>query len=337
MSTLVSSWSKNVQSVPANYVFPEDKRPGGDFAAPVCKDIPVIDLSLGRLNVIQQIMKANQDSGMFQVINHGVSEELMHATMNMFKEFFNMPAEDKAMYYSEDGTKGFRLYTSSLNYIKDGVNTWKDSVKHTCEPLEDNIQSWPEKPARYRVVVGAYTVEVRKLSYRILDLICEGLGVALGYFGDELSKDQLLVAHHYPPCPDPSLVLGVGGHTDTTLITLLQQDIYGLQIFKDEQWHGVEPLPHAFVVNISDQLEIISNGKLKSPRHRVVTNTSVARTSLLTFITPSLESIIEPEKTLVSASNSQMFKSFRFKEYLEIFAANLRDPKGPSTLEAYKL
>ncbi|KAH7864745.1 hypothetical protein Vadar_033351 [Vaccinium darrowii] len=241
MSSLVSSWSKNVQSVPANYVFPEDKRPGSDFAAPVCKDIPVIDLSqqdgLGRLNVIQQIMKANQDSGMFQ--------------------FFNMPAEDKAMYYSEDGTKGFRLYTSSLNYIKDGVNTWKDSVKHTCEPLEDNIQSWPEKPARYREVVGAYTVEVRKLSYRILDLICEGLGVPLGYFGDELSKYQLLVAHHYPPCPDPSLVLGVGGHTDTTLITLLQQDIYGLQILKDEQWLGVEPLPHAFVVNISDQLECL--------------------------------------------------------------------------------
>lgn len=77
-------------------------------------------------------------------------------------------------------------------------------------------------------MVGAYSVEVRKLSLRILDLICEGLGVELGYFGDELSKLHELAAHHYPPCPDPRLVLGFGGHTDSTLLTLLQQDMYGL-------------------------------------------------------------------------------------------------------------
>ncbi|KAE9454570.1 hypothetical protein C3L33_13530, partial [Rhododendron williamsianum] len=342
MSTLLSTWSRNVQSVPANYVFPEDKRPGGDIAAPVCKDIPVIDLSrlddLDHVEIIQQIMKANHDLGMFQVTNHGVSEELMDETMNLFKEFFNMPAEDKAMYYSEDGTKGFRLYTSGMNYIKDGINLWKDTVRHICHPLEAHIQSWPEKPARYREVVGVYSVEMRKLSLRILDLICEGLGVELGYFGDELSKLHELAAHHYPPCPDPRLVLGFGGHTDTNLLTLLQQDMYGLQIFKDGQWLGVEPIPHAFVINICDQLEVISNGKLKSARHRVVTNTNVARTSLATFISPSLESIIEPERALVSASEPQLFKSFRFKEYRDTYIANLREPKGTSpALEAYKL
>ncbi|KAI8549828.1 hypothetical protein RHMOL_Rhmol06G0055700 [Rhododendron molle] len=345
MSTLLlSSWSREVQSVPANYVFPKDKRPGGDIEVPVCKALPVIDLSQldgidHRVKTVQQIMKANRDFGMFQVINHGVSEELVDETMTLFKEFFNMPTEDNAIYYSEDGTKGFRLYTSTMNYIKDGVNTWKDSVKHNiCQPLEDNIQSWPENPPRYRELVGSYSVEVRKLSSRILDLICEGLGVELGYFGrNELSKRQSLIVHHYPPCPDPSLVLGVCGHTDVNLLTLLQQDSFGLQIFKDGQWLGVEPIPHAFVINISDQLEIISNGKLRSTLHRVVTNTSIARTSLNTFIGPSLESIIEPEKALVSASEPQLFRSFRFKEYLDINTANLREAKGTRTLEAYKL
>lgn len=71
MSTLVSSWSRNVGSVPANYVFPKDERPGDDIVAPTCKDIPLIDLSkldgLNRVEIIQQIMKANQDLGMFQV------------------------------------------------------------------------------------------------------------------------------------------------------------------------------------------------------------------------------------------------------------------------------
>ncbi|KAH7862784.1 hypothetical protein Vadar_009502 [Vaccinium darrowii] len=342
MSTLLSNWSTNAQSVPANYVFPQDKRPAaGDIAAPVCKDIPVIDLSqlegLDRDKIVKQIMKVNQDFGMFQVINHGVSEELMDDMMNLFKEFFNMPAEDKAMYYSEDENKGFRLYTGTLNYVKDRINKWKDSVKHTCHPLEDYIQSWPQKPARYREVVGAYSLELRKLSLRILDLFCEGLGVELGYFADELSKQQGLLVHRYPPCPDPSLVFGVDGHTDSNLLTLLQQDIYGLQIFKDGQWLGVEPIPHAFVIIICDQLEIISNGKLKSALHRVVTNTSVVRTSVVTFISPSLESIMEPIKDLVTASEPQLFKSFRFKEYFDIYTAYLREPKGPTALEAYKL
>lgn len=71
MLTLLSSLSRNIQSVPPNYVLPEDKRPGGDVAAPVCKDIPVIDLSqlagLDRVETIQLIMKANMDLGMFQV------------------------------------------------------------------------------------------------------------------------------------------------------------------------------------------------------------------------------------------------------------------------------
>jgi len=53
-------------------------------------------------------------------------------------------------------------------------------------------------------------------------------------------------------------------------------------------------------------IEVISNGKVKSPRHRVVTNDSVSWISLVTFISPPLESIIEPEK---GAFEPQLFKS----------------------------
>lgn len=87
-------------------------------------------------------------------------------------------------------------------------------------------------------------------------MICEGLGIELGYFGDELSEKQALVVNHLPPCPDPSLVQGVRKHTDPNLLTLLQQEVYGLQIFHDGKWVGVEPIPHAFVINISDQLQV---------------------------------------------------------------------------------
>ncbi|CAL5357349.1 unnamed protein product [Camellia sinensis] len=242
------------------------------------------------------------------VINHGVSEELMDDTMSLFKEFIDMPEEDKASYFSDDRSKSFMLFAASSNSNlnkKGNVTYWKDSLKHSCHPLEDHIQSWPEKPARYREVVGTYSLEVRKLSLRILDLISEGLGIEEGYFADELSKTQALVVNHYPLCPNPSLVLGVSGHFDPNLLTILQQEEYGLQMYKDEQWVGVEPLPHAFVINIANQLE---QWDAKSAKHRAVTNSSIARTSIVTFIAPSRECVIEPAKALVKSSNPQLFK-----------------------------
>ncbi|THG20337.1 hypothetical protein TEA_009568 [Camellia sinensis var. sinensis] len=314
MSTLLSSWSKDVNTVPQKFVFPPEERPG-DLPAPLCKGIPVIDLQQSgghhdRADLLHQIIKASQELGMFQVINHGVSEELMDDTMSLFKEFLDMPEEDKASYCSEDITKSFMLYTgsSNSNLNKKGSGTyWKDSVKHSCHPLEDHIQSWPEKPARYREVVGTYSVEVRKLSLRILDLISEGLGLEEGYFADELSKTQGLI-----------------------------QEEYGLQMYKDEQWVGVEPLPHAFVINIANQLELISNGKLKSAKHRAVTNSSIARTSIVTFISPSRECVIEPAKALVKSGNPQLFKGVQYKEFINTYAGKIKDPKD-TTLESYRL
>lgn len=111
-----------------------------------------------------------------------------------------------------------------------------------------------------RDVVGKYSLEVRKLSLRMLELIREGLGLEPGYFGEELTGTQLLSINHYPPCPDPGLTLGLPKHADPNLLTvLLQGSVCGLQVLKNGQWLGVEPLPHAFVVNIGHQLQVTVN------------------------------------------------------------------------------
>ncbi|KAA8550762.1 hypothetical protein F0562_002446 [Nyssa sinensis] len=159
MENLVSSWF-NVQSLPENYVFPPDKRPG-KLSVPLCKIIPVIDLGNAvdhdRSNTIQQILKASQEFGFFQVINHGVSETLMDETRCVIKEFFDMPNEEKASVYSEDPMKTCRLYTSSFAYPNEDVHFWRDNLRHPCHPLEECIQQWPEKPARYRAMAESST------------------------------------------------------------------------------------------------------------------------------------------------------------------------------------
>ncbi|GAB2294154.1 hypothetical protein Dimus_036617 [Dionaea muscipula] len=328
METLVSSWFSH-KIVPENYVFPAGKRPG-ELLVPAYETLPVIDLQKAhnRKDTIHQIMKACREYGFFQVINHGVEGELMDDAMSVFKEFFDLPAEDKSSLFSEDANEICRLYTSSYNYGKEEIHYWRDALKHSCTPLEECIQHWPQKPTRYRDVVGELSREVGKLGSRLIELICEGLGLERGYLAKGLSENMFLTVNHYPPCPDPSLTLGLSKHCDPNLITLLiQGDVPGLQVFKDGEWIAVLPLPHAFVVNIGYLFHVVSNGRLRSAEHRAVTNAMTARTSAAFFIYASDECVVEPARALLDADNSPLYKAFRFDEFFKIYATTTGDTK----------
>lgn len=62
----------------------------------------------------------------------------------------------------------------------------------------------------------------------------------------------------YPPCLRPDTVLGVEAHSDELSLTILLQDeeVEGLQVFKDVKWVKVPIIPHALVVNLGDQTQV---------------------------------------------------------------------------------
>ncbi|KAE8676231.1 putative ring finger protein [Hibiscus syriacus] len=316
---LLSSWCYK-GSLPDSYVMPPETRPG-DLIVPLGESIPVIDLQCrDRNETVRQILKASEDYGFFQVINHGVSEYLMDETMEVAEEFHAMPGSDKEKECAKDPKGSCKLYTSSYVYPREEFHLWRDAVTHPCRPSAEHIQFWPEKPTRYRKVVGAYSVELWKLSCRILEFICQGLGLSTDYLSNELSQDPKIMINHYPPCPEPSLTLGLFKHRDPTIITiLLQGQVHGLQVFKDGRWICVEPIPHAFVVNIGYLLQIISNGKLMGAEHRVVTNSRDPRTTISFFVYPCDESLIGPAKALVDARNPAIYKAFKFTDFVATF------------------
>ncbi|KAE8692193.1 RING/U-box superfamily protein [Hibiscus syriacus] len=224
----------------------------------------------------------------------------MEETMNVAEEFHAMPGSDKERECTKDPNGSCKLYTSSYVYPREDIHLWRDAVMHPCRPLDQHIQFWPEKPTRYREVVGAYSVELRKLSCRILELICEGLGLHINYFSNDLSQVPKIMINHYPPCPEPSLTLGLLKHRDPTIITiLLPSHINGLQVFKDGR-----------------------NGKLNGAVHRVVTNSRDARTTVSFFIYPCDESLIGPAKGLVNASNPAIYKAFKFADFIKASILN---------------
>ncbi|WMV47356.1 hypothetical protein MTR67_040741 [Solanum verrucosum] len=304
----------NIECVPHCFKFPQEERPG-DAPIPICNKIPVIDLGKSQKNeTIKQLLQAGQEFGFFQVINHGILENVATQTLSTFEEFFNnMTDEEKVNVASRKGW----IFTGSEEEVKNGVHLWRDNIKHPCHPLDKCMQSWPDKPATYREVVGRYVAEIRMLSLTILELICQGLGIESGYFNEQ-SEVQLLSANNYPACPDPSLTLGILKHLDPSLITIIYQgnNVSGLQVLVDGKWMCVEAVPNAFVVNIGNQLEIISNGKLRSVEHRAVTNSKEARTSIAIFVNPTPNSIVEPAKVLLNDSNPPLYKSILYKDFI---------------------
>ncbi|KAI3773008.1 hypothetical protein L6452_04205 [Arctium lappa] len=302
--------SFEVGFVPENYIISKKYRPE-NLDIPVSDSIPLIDL---QNTPLEEILKASQDFGFFQVINHGVPEKTMNDAMNVMEEFFDMPCKDESGIVSN--SKNW-VYEKSSNLTKEGVRLWRDNLKHPCYPLQKCIPLWPNKPPTYQKVIAAYIVEVHKLSLKIFEMICKGLGLDPGYFND-ISEAQFLVANFYPPCPDPSLTLGLLPHRDPSLITVLNQgNSTGLQVLKNGEWINVGVVPNALIINIGNQLEIISNGKLKSVEHRVVTKKHEARRTIATHVNPSPDCIVEPAKALVNELEPPRYKSFRYIDFVE--------------------
>ncbi|KAK3151954.1 hypothetical protein QOZ80_2BG0152560 [Eleusine coracana subsp. coracana] len=319
---LLSSAPSCHQTLPdGRFVVPAEHRPPASAAGAV--SLPVIDLSLPRDEVRRAVLDAGKELGFFQIINHGVPEEAMSDMEAACAEFFRLPAEDKARYYSEDTERTNRLFSSTM-YEVAGERYWRDCLRLAVFPVDDEAirDGWPEKPSQFRDVLERFIVPTRGVGMELLRLLCEGIGLRPDYFSGELSGGEAIInVNHYPPCPDPNLTLGLPPHCDRNLITLLLQGpVCGLQVaYRANQWIDVDPIPGAFVVNFGHQLEIATNGLLKSVEHRAVTNSTAPRTSVATFIMPTMDSVIRPAPELVGADNPPRYRTFTFRDFMTIY------------------
>ncbi|XP_048543190.1 2'-deoxymugineic-acid 2'-dioxygenase-like [Triticum urartu] len=314
-------------AVPYEYVLPPEKRPEPDELVDPTVTLPVIDLAAGRRRhlVVNEIIKAGKEFGFFQVVNHGVGDEVVGAFRSAAAEFFAMPAEEKLPYYSDDLTKPFRVDTSTT-YVLDrsgGGRYWRDYLQLQCFPVDRFSQDWPAEPAAFVPSLAAYATAVQTLAATLLGLIAEGLGLEESFFRGELSGGGTLMnVNWYPPCPDPSLTLGLLPHCDRPLLTVLSQgDVSGLQAKHKGRWIAVQPVPNAFVINFGHLMEIVTNGLLQSVEHRAVTNSSAARLSVVTIMLPDMDCRIEPAPALVTEGEQAKFRPFLFREFNEAYAA----------------
>ncbi|CAL5373391.1 unnamed protein product [Camellia sinensis] len=77
----------------------------------------------------------------------------------------------------------------------------------------------------------------------------------------------------------------------------------------------VPKIPHALLILLGDQMEIMTNGVFKSPVHRVLSNSERDRISIVMFYTPEKGKEIGPEDGLVDEERPRLFK--KVKDYAD--------------------
>ncbi|KAH9724432.1 protein DOWNY MILDEW RESISTANCE 6 [Citrus sinensis] len=328
MDTKVLSSGIRYTNLPEGYVRPESERPNLSEVSE-CENVPVIDLACDdRSLIVQQVADACKNYGFFQVcvqtflaLNHLMPLETVERVIEVAKEFFNLPVEEKLKLYSDDPSKTMRLSTS-FNVNKEKVHNWRDYLRLHCYPLDKYVPEWPSNPSTFKEFVSTYCSEVRGLGYRVLELISESLGLEKDYIKKVLGEQgQHMAVNFYPPCPEPELTYGLPGHTDPNALTILLQDleVAGLQVLKDDKWVAVNPLPNAFVINIGDQLQALSNGRYKSVWHRAIVNAEKARMSVASFLCPNNDAMISPPKALTEDGSGAVYRDFTYAEYYSKF------------------
>ncbi|KAH7510666.1 hypothetical protein FEM48_ZijujUnG0101900 [Ziziphus jujuba var. spinosa] len=296
---LLSDLVSGANHVPPNYVRPENDRPNLDEVHSFDASIPVIDLNglhgPHRPDIINQIGLACQNYGFFQVKNHGIEEDVINKMTSVGREFFHLPESERLKSYSEDPFKTTRLCTS-FNVRTEKVSSWRDYLRLHCHPLEDYMREWPSNPPSFKEDAAEYCKN--------------GTGESWTAHGHQLlsSMSTAKVTYGLPPHDDPNVI---------TL--LLQDDVPGLQVLKDGKWVSVQPIPNTFIVNIGDQIQVISNDRYESVLHRAIVNSDKERISIPTFYCPSYDAIIGLAQNLIDDDHPAHYKSFTYREYYEKF------------------
>ncbi|PHT76931.1 Gibberellin 2-beta-dioxygenase 1 [Capsicum annuum] len=289
--------------------------------------VPLIDLS--KPDSMNLIVKACEEFGFFKVVNHDVPMEFISKLESEAIKFFSSPLPEKLKAGPADpfgyGNKqiGKKGDIGWVEYILVSTNSEFNYQKFaSISSLNpENIRDF-----YCRAAVNDYVTEVQKMACEVLEMLAEGLKIHQRNVFSKLlmdeKSDSVFRVNHYASCSEidefnGNNVIGFGEHTDPQIISVLRSNnTSGLQILlKDGDWMSVPPDENSFFVNVGDSLQVMTNGRFKSVKHRVLANSVKSRLSMIYFGGPPLSEKIAPLPSLMEGEDSSLYKEFTWFEY----------------------
>ncbi|KAL3519048.1 hypothetical protein ACH5RR_021637 [Cinchona calisaya] len=328
-----------IEKVPERYIQPPNERIEKVDEGPK-EHLSSVPVDLSKLDgpehdqVVNAIVSSAETLGFFQVINHGMSLELLESLKDAAHQFFAQPPEAKAVYLRGVSTSPLVTYGSSFVPEKEKVFEWKDYVKMIYTNDVDALEHWPKD---IKEVALDYLKLSAKMVRRLLEILIGNLGVKLEDTRlESLMETKNVNMNLYPICPNPELTIGVGRHSDAGTLTVLLQDFVGglyIKVEEDmvagrkEEWIEIPSIPGALVVNLGDVLQILSNGRYRSAEHRVRTTSKQSRVSIPVFCSPTPTAKIGPLPQQVELHGGPLYREVIFQDYITNYFTNVHDGK----------
>ncbi|CAG7864314.1 unnamed protein product [Brassica rapa] len=282
--------------------------------------IPVVDLTDPEAKTL--IVKACEEFGFFKVVNHGVRADLLTRLEQEAIRFFALPQSLK----NQAGPPEPYGY-GSKRIGPNGDVGWIEYILLNANPqlsTPNTSDVFGQTPQIFREAVDEYMHELKEVSCKVLEMVTEGLGIeprdTLSKMVRDEKSDSCLRLNHYPTAEEEAenmVKVGFGEHTDPQIISVLRSnDTAGLQIcMKDGSWVAVPPDHSSFFINVGDALQVMTNGRFKSVKHRVLADTRRSRVSMIYFGGPPLSEKIAPLSCLVPKQDDWLYKEFTWSQY----------------------
>ncbi|TVT98086.1 hypothetical protein EJB05_56628, partial [Eragrostis curvula] len=274
-------------------------------------ELPVVDLEAPG----EALPAACRRLGVFRVANHGVPAELSARLFALARDLLGRtPFEQKQArpgYFW--GTPALALRVKDVNWVE-GFHVALGQQR----PVDDAVDP---RFSEFRDVAAEYGEHMARVARKLFDAMAAALGLDADQTATYLAeRDGSLRVYRYPPCPDSGNHLGMEPHTDSSVLSIINQDLVGgLQVVHDGAWRDVAPAPAGggdgdtlLLVTLGDMAQAISGDAYHSVRHRVAASRERERLSLCYFAFPQDDAVLS-----CSGSRYRPFSYAQFREQVQ--------------------
>ncbi len=308
-------------------------------AAAPFESIPRIDIAPmlagepgGADRVAAELRAACLEVGFFYLTGHGVADSMVTDTFAIADSFFRKPQAEKAEISILNSAK-MRGYTGMLEENTDpdndgdlheafdmGLDLARDDPDAHGDTYGWGLNQWPDMPGFREQFVHCHTT-LATLCRTLYEAFARSLDLDADHFTSNMTKpiSELRVIRYPSQDTVEANVVGIGAHSDYDMFTVLAtDDVSGLEVLNPAgEWIPVPPVAGAFIVNVGDLLQRLTNDLYRSAVHRVINVSGRDRYSMPYFSNIDPHTVVEVLESCITPTRPARYEPVTAGGYVE--------------------